>query len=243
MITERAAGLVATLARRDTLRANVNRVEAFQARETQLARAVERIEPLARACALLRDHGEPVPGAGERVGAAAHQVSALRQLYESQRDAFIDGKQAEFRRFTTVFEQGCAEVETAALAAWRRYLAGHRPTLSGDTLTVLSRIPAYAAHVRTIRELGQRLTTLGERLPVSEADMSEVERIEERIRAAWSALDSAALSPAVVVFLRASSTPDGASLALLVPEVLEWIREHDLGDDFHVRVGGAGGRW
>lgn len=243
MITERAAGLVATLARRDTLRANVNRVESFQTREKQLAGAVQRIEPLACACALLRAHGEPVPGAGERIGAAAQQVSALRQLYESQRDAFIDGKQAEFRRFTAVFEQGCADLETAVLAAWRRYLARHRPALSGETLAVLARIPAYAAHVRTIRELSQRLTVLGERLPGAPGDFADLEGIEARIRGAWDALDSAALSPAVVDFLRASSTPDGAALALLVPEVLEWIREHDLGEDFHVRVGGAGERW
>lgn len=243
MIIERAAGLVASLARRDTLRANVNRVEAFRAREIHLGKAVERIEPIARACALLRAHREPVPGAAERIGAAAQQVAALHRLYESQRDAFIDGRQAEFRRFTTVFEQGCADVEAAALAAWRRYLDRHRPSLSGETLAVLSRIPAYAAHVRTIRDLGQRLTALGERLPVGDEDFAEAERIEARIRAAWDALDSAALSPAVVAFLRASSTVDGAPLALLVPEVLAWIGTHGLGDDFHVRVGGAGGRW
>jgi hypothetical protein len=243
LITERAAGLVATLDRRDTLRVNVNRVEAFQARETQLGRAVERIEPLARACALLRASGEPIPGARERMAAAAQQVSALRRLYESDRDAFIDPRQAEFRRFSTVFEQGCAEIETAALAAWRRYLARHRPALSAETLTVLARISAYEAHVRTIRELGQRLTALGDRLPAGDADVAEVERIETRIRAAWGALDSAALSPTVVEFLRASSTQEGAPLVLLVPEVLAWMREHGLEDDFHVRVGVAGGRW
>jgi limonene-1,2-epoxide hydrolase len=242
LITERAAGLVATLARRDTLRANVNRVESFRTREAQLAGAVRRIEPLAGACALLRAHAQPVPGAAERIAAAAQQVAGLRQLYQSQRDAFID-RQAEFRRFATVFEQGCAEVEAAALAAWRRYLDAHRPSLSGETLAVLSRIPAYAAHVRIIRELGQRLTALNERLPAGDEDFAEVERIEARIRAAWDALDSAALSPAVVAFLRASSTADGAALALLVPEVLAWIGTHGLGDDFHVRVGGAGGRW
>jgi HAMP domain-containing protein len=243
LITERAASLVATLARRDTLRANVHRVEAFQAREAHLGEAVQRIEPLARACALLRAHGEPVPGTAERIGAAAQQVAAFRQLYESQRDAFIDGRQAEFRRFKAVFEQGCADLEATALAAWRRYLDRHRPKLSGETLAVLDRIPAYEAHVRTIRDLSQRLNALAARLPSRDEEFAAVETIEARIRAAWDALDSAALSPAVVAFLRASSTVDGAPLALLVPEVLAWIGTHGLGDDFHVRVGGAGGRW
>jgi type II secretory pathway component PulJ len=243
LITERADRLVAVLARRDTLRVDVRRVDSFQTRETQLRRAVERVEPLARACALLRARGEPVPGAAERVAAAVQQVAALRRLYGSDRDAFVDPKQAEFRRFESVLEHSCGQVEAAVLGAWRRYLDRHRPALSGDTLNVLSRVPAYASHVRTIRELGQRLTALGDRLPRDGDAFTEVERIEARIREAWDALDSAALSPAVVEFLRASSTTEGAALALLTPEVLKWVGEHGLQEGFRVHVGEAGRHW
>jgi hypothetical protein len=241
LITARADRLGAILARRDTLRVDVHRVDSFQTREKQLRRAVEFVEPLARACALLRAHGELVPGAAERVRAAVQQVAALRELYTSNRDAFIDPKQAEFRRFESVLSQACEEIDEAALTAWRRYLAHHRPALSDETLNVLSRVPAFAAYVRTIRDLGVRLTRLGDELPSREEAFREVERIEARVREAWDALDSAALSPPVVEFLRASSTADGAPLALLTPEVLDWIDEHLLGKDFRVRVGDTGG--
>jgi hypothetical protein len=243
LITERAERLVASLDRRDALRVDVRRVDSFQTRETQLRRAVERIEPLARACALLRAHGEPVEGAADHVTAAARQVAALRRLYQSDRNAFIDPKQAEFRRFEAVFEQGCAQLEQATLRAWRRYLARHRKDLSAETLNVLSSISTYSAHVRSIRQQGERLSALATRLPTGEGDFTEVEGIEARMGEAWDALDSTSLSPAVLAFLRATSAPDGAPLALLNREVLEWIQEHHLGDDFHVRVGSSGGRW
>jgi hypothetical protein len=243
LITERAERLVAVLARRDTLGLDVRRVDSFQTRETQLRNAVDRVAPLARACALIRIHGEPVAGAAEHVAAAMQHVAALRKLYDSDRDAFIDSRRAEFRRLGPVLDQACERVEAAALAAWRRFLDRHRPALSGETLNVLSGIPAYAVHVRTIRDLGQRLTRLGDRLPTGEEDFVGVAQIEVRIQQAWDALDSAALSPAVVEFLRASAAGSGAPLALLTPEVLKWIEEHDLGEGFYVRVGEIGGNW
>jgi len=243
LIIERAECLAAALTRRDTLRGDVRRVDSFQTREMQLRNAVNRVAPLARACALLRTRGELVPGAAQQVAAAVQHVTALRRLYESDRDAFIDPRQAEFRRFETILEQACVQVQAAVVAAWRRYLARHRPALSGETLNVLSGIPTYAVHVRTIRDLGQRLTQLGDGLPTNEEDFARVAQIEARIREAWDALDSAALSPAAVEFLRASSTSSGAPLALLTPEVLKWIEEHDLAQGFHVRVGEAGGQW
>ncbi len=239
MMTVRAEQLVELVGRRDILRRNVNRVEAFQSRAQQIAAALSRLKPLTDACQLLRDRGIDVPGTEGLVGAASAEVEALRTCFVEDPERFIDSRGVDFRRFAAVFENACQMLQTAIMVSWQSYIESQKPTVSSEVLAVLARIPAYSRHVTKIREGSAALTSIATRIPSDPSDYQSVASAIAKMDDAWNALDTSALSQPVLNFLRSSSGPDGAPVAMLTEEVRQWLSDHRLEGDFRIRVRGA----
>ena len=123
----------------------------------------------------------------------------------------------------------------AATAGWTAHVRARLPIVSADLIGMMSKLPDQAAKVEAFRSTFDRAEAVGRKLPVSDADVDLFETYATQCQAAATALDDQSISPAVLAFFKAASSPAGAGIGLLTPEVLAFLQARGLTGRYRIR--------
>lgn len=234
MIAARAQQLIALIDRRASLRAHVDQLDAFQARQQKLQLLLSGLQPLAVAVATLRQRSVADVAMDDRLPGLVSQWERLRGVFEGDRNAFVDAQRSGFPEFERVCTAFCNELDSRIRQAWRSYTAQRMPSVDPEVLGVLGAIPAYAEPVRRLRDLDRHLTDLRQALPGPAVCQRFEAAVEESLRI-WEDLRGGDFSPEILRFLRAAST-GGAPLDLLTDSVRRWLASHELQSSFRITM-------
>jgi hypothetical protein len=123
----------------------------------------------------------------------------------------------------------------AAATGWAEHVGARLPDVSPDLLALLFKIPDQAAKVGAFRSTFDRAETVGRKLPVSDADIDRFETYASQCQAAAATLEDQSISPEILTFFKAVSSPAGAAIGLLTPEVLTFLQSRGLTARYRIR--------
>jgi hypothetical protein len=215
-------------------RREIDRLASYQKSAEKLQNAVGALQGAAgpaEACRALPggdvEPHEKVAGLSARltdlVGAADSQyeqiVSAAFNFAQIERDA------QEVSRWTA---ERVKEV-------WQAYILTITPSISPEVLDLLEAMPAFTSQIRLVRARVAHFQRVSAVLPGTSADIEAVRATAEAASAAFLALHTDDIPPEVWQFLRAATSPTGATLASLTPAVSDWLKTRRLDSAFSIR--------
>lgn len=207
-------------------------LDRAKSRAADLQKVRDRVERFARAAALLKSRSarsETIPPLAENV---LNLVSILHELKAQGRD--LGGSEAT-PAFNALEHKGnnyLNSIEQELLRLWEEQIELKIGKHDTTVLIESDKIPGFQEVSRQIREINAKVIRLRSELPGDSQDFERVERWAKELQSAWKKFDAPA---AVMKFLRAASSPTGATLAMVDDEVRAWIRKHQDENAFIVR--------
>ena len=233
-IAEQASTLVDIIERRDVLHAHVEQLDGFQARREKLGALVAALVPLSHATLALRKRNIAPLDMGDRLPGVLSQARRIRQVFEGERDAFIDARRSGFPDFERTVSSFSNELEREVRQAWRTHTERQARPLNPEVIGVLRSVPAYMDSVRLLSDLAHEIAQLREALPTEDVCKRFDEKVEKR-RAVWEEMGGGDFSPEILRFLRGAST-GGVPLDDLTPAVEAWMQSHRLRGSFRITM-------
>ncbi|MBK6781949.1 MAG: hypothetical protein IPG75_20810 [Gemmatimonadetes bacterium] len=158
---------------------------------------------------------------------------AVFERARQDRSFLIDG-QALTRLKGSV--DGCVEdLQTRVRDAWREYCQQRIPPIDNAVLAPLAGIPALSGGIAALRDGISRLKNLMES-GVSESVVVAFDATVAEVQSAWDGFDDGNIESSVLAFIK-DAAARGAALDSLTPEVLAWLRRHNIVNSFRIRVG------
>jgi uncharacterized membrane protein YccC len=227
-----AEELVSLIDRARDLRAHVEHLSRFQARDEKLSRLLQTLQPVASAATALRRESVGSLDIDDRLQGLASQVRRVKKTYEEDKDKFLDPNGSGFRDLERTVEAFVTDASDRAKTIWRDYVDRSLSKLDAEVLRVLGKIPSYAVTVDRLHALNSTLDRLREEMPTAQVCAQFGEVVAER-QDLWEDMRGTDFSQEVLEFLRAAST-GGAAVNTLTPTVLDWLQNHGLVDSFRV---------
>jgi len=233
VIDELAEQVITLAARKKATSAACEDLDALTTRADAITAALNTLKEVAVQIGTLEDHEIAVTRSTALVETARKAVEDLTSKIQSEPD-YITTPRA-LNEMTIALKQLCDELKTRIGAAWFDYVDANAPSINDDTLSVLARIPALRAQVKSLQRTVAAIKAAAETPPTS---TTRIERIKKDIKEAETTLSEFAsdrLPDCVFEFLRAAGQA-GASLDLLTPDVLDWLTKEGLTSSFQVCV-------
>ena len=123
----------------------------------------------------------------------------------------------------------------AATTGWAAHVRARLPVVSDDLLAVMAKLPDQVAKVDAFRSTFDRAEAVGRKLPINDADIDLFETYTSQCQEAATALEDKSISRSVLAFFKAASSPAGAGIGLLTPEVLAFLQSRGLMGRYRIR--------
>jgi hypothetical protein len=215
----------------------VEKTKAFSSRANQFVLIIAQLRASAGGVKLLQAHGVAVKAATSPAAGIRQNVADWRVALAIDDAAISAPGQAVQPKLIDPTNRLSRSLEEAALAGWIAHVKARLPIVSEDLLAVSSTLPEQTAKVVAYRSTFERAEAAGRKLPASSADIDRFQTYANQCQQAVTELENQSISPAVVAFFKATSTPAGATLGLLTPEVLEFLRASGLVARYRIRNG------
>jgi len=126
--------------------------------------------------------------------------------------------------------------KVTATTVWRDYTATKIERGSWELLDLYEKAGLFYGEITRLRELTSRLNTLASKPWVTEEELEMFERTSVDLKQAWRGIRADDLPTSVRRFLVACHQ-GGATLDLLIPEVMEWLKAKHVAQHFRIRPG------
>jgi hypothetical protein len=232
-LARRAADLKVRLSHLQDLSSKVEEASNLERLRQDLNRHVDKLQPQLQKQAVLQAHDISVAlPAG--VVKMARRADGLLEKFKSEPSAATLKKGQTWRTLLDELDGAASELSQAVQATWRRSRASF---FAGDTpATLRGRLARTADNDRALeqyRTLHQELDAAFNAAPTDPAAIDQVKRLAKQLEAAAHAFNFD-VPEAVKAFLEAVQSVAGASLDLLTPEVVDWLKTNHSFDTYRI---------
>lgn len=236
MLLDRAKGLADKIGRYQTLKSAAKQAEMVRTR-------AEQVGPTATLLTQAREALSRFDAAGIQVEFMPANAKELSEKAKKLREiAAADPAMADIpfnfsHDFISRLKGIAAGVDAALQDRWRKFISENTPSGSDEVLDALDKLPQLRSGVAQIRQCRQKINALASSPPSDPTRaVTQLGEIVAEHQAAWSALTTDNLPPAVIVFLRACAGT-GAPVASLTDEVRNWLEARNLLSSLRIRIG------
>lgn len=230
----RAAALRARLMQLDKMGSNVAEVTDLEGLRVQLEGRAEKLSVQLQRQKLLTGAGIAVPVPTALVNAQKRAAGLLEKFVADTKAATLKRGQV-WRTMLDETDTAIRELGAAVLASWKAHrqsvFAGETP---GALRSKLARTKTNTDALNSYERLYTALKTAFETLPPDRETIDQVGRIGSQLETAAQAFDFAVPAD-VKAFLEAVQSIGGASLALLTPSVLAWLKDSGSLETYRVK--------
>ncbi len=232
-LPQRAAELKGRLSRLYDLSAKVQEASDLERLRQDLSRQVEKFEPQVQKQALLQANAVAVASPA-RVVKMARRAAGLHEKFQVEPTAATLKKGKTWQALLDELDEAGSEFCEVVLTAWRR---ARRDFFAGDTpATLRGRLARTAENDRALdqyRTLHQALDTAFSAAPADQAAIDQIKRLAKQLEMTAQAFDFN-VPEAVKRFLESVQSMGGASLDLLTPEVIDWLKANHSFDAYRI---------
>ncbi len=115
---------------------------------------------------------------------------------------------------------------------WKQYLAQQMPSTNDELLNVLGKIGSFQAKVEHIWKLKRRIDE--DNFPKTKGEFQDLQHSVALLKNCWNDLSGDEVPKSVLTFLKNAVDSEGAPLALLTPEVQQWLDRHKISQALRV---------
>ncbi len=234
MFSEDCAEIISIAGKLNDARQLRNQAKGIKNRWQQITDLQRSLSDLVVVSSTLRKHRVPI---AEKEGASAAlrtNVAEVRDLAKTAPLEFVDSQ-----RVTDLVSDRLPDylqrLERSLRKAWTQFINSRAPAANQEFLSVLNKINAFSATVKTINGLNDRLARRRDTLPKAIDEFTDVDTIVQALQIAWQKIGGDKVPSAVRDFLSEAVSARGASLSSLSPEVSDWLTDHNIDDQFVVR--------
>lgn len=235
----RATALRERLARLDKLGSSVAEAGDLEGLRGDLAGRAEKLGTHLTNQVRLVDAAIAVPPPASLL-AARKRAGGILERFRAQPKASTLKRAQAWRSMLDEIDTASRDLASAVMAAWRAY---RQHVFAGDAPAVirsrLARTKANDAAFNEYQRRFDRFEAAFETLPADRAAIDRVKELAADLEAVAQNFDFA-VPAEVKQFLEAVLSVSGAPLALLTPEVVNWLKETDSFDNYRVSAKGRG---
>jgi len=212
--------------------ANVEEVRSLLDLHKSLAEKQSKLHVLAARAVMLRKAGVPMSD-GPDFQSTRKVIAHLRAHFDAQPKASTLTQGKHLRGLFEALEAAIATLETNLRQDWSRYFTDHLfPGLPPERRRIgLAQIPDNKIALDNYTRLYEKFARYRSAVPATKEAIDEVHALSQEL--GQIKFEENVPKP-VEAFVNAIN--NGASLRLLTPEVLDWLRMHDLLDSYVVRA-------
>ncbi len=212
--------------------ANVDEVRRLIDLHKSLADKQLKLHALTARVVMLRNAGVPLSDSPD-FQTARKLIGHLRGRFDAQPKANTLTHGKHWNGLLETLEGAIATLETTLRQDWSRYFADHLfPGLPPERRRIgLAQIPDNKIALEKYTRLYEKFARYRYTVPATQEAIDDVHALSENL--SQIKFEENVPKP-VEAFVNAIN--NGASLRLLTPEVLEWLRMHDLLDSYVVRA-------
>lgn len=237
MMLEEARVARERLARAEAASSNVVEAEALAKKKNELRTLAEKVESLATRRRMLRKGNVPLSAPPDAEKAKQLAGLIVNRFTESPKASTLVDKQ-RWTKLTEVLLEFIVTEETLQKQDWMGY---YRTRLFGGgspeqrQSTILMTLPKNVEALGLYRSLYKRFSYYCSSIPSSTGELNEVQDCSRQLSEIQFVMNDDV--PGVVrAFFNATSSGGGASLDLLTPEVIDWLRTNNMLNNYAVRA-------
>lgn len=235
MLVEKSQEIISLSQKRIDLYRYAENFNGFQEREKQLTLAIQELTQLVVTLRVFRQKGAIAIDFNARVEPILGTVTSINGKFQDRPESIIDNNNFNGAKFLSTLKSSLTNpLKKELLEAWKNYLTRTLPATNPEIIDLLYRIDAFKPTVQKVKNL--RALIKEEELPKSEEEFSYIESIIHQLQESWNALSSSEVPDDVIRFLRASVSQQGATLDLLNPEVLMWVKQNRVDNLLRIRL-------
>ncbi|KJH72503.1 hypothetical protein [Aliterella atlantica] len=234
MLIKKSQELIKLSQRGITLHELAKNIDGFRSREQLISQAVGEIFILNNTLKLFRQHRIIAFDFSSKVETILEMVGNTKVNFQASPEWILDNKNFNGKKFQSEIDSLKNLLKQQLLLAWRNYLLRRLPSTNQDFLDLLSRIDAFKITVKNIKNLSALIKR--DEFPRTQEEFDNTEYLIHQLEAAWDSLNASEVSESVLVFLKASASPQGAPLNLLTLEVQDWITKHKVSEELRIRL-------
>ena len=211
-LLERSRSLAARTAILKDAEGLVGKTKAFASRADRFETIAGELRAAAGRVRLLQARGVAVSAASAAASAPGirRNIAEWRSAVADDDAAISAAERAVQPKLIDPTSKLAKSLSDAATTAWNAHVRARLPMVSADLLAMMAKLPDQAAKVEAFRATFDRAEAVGRKLPVSDADVDLFETYATQCQAAVTALDDQSISPAILAFFKAASSPAGA---------------------------------
>ena len=211
------------------------RLKGLRGRSERLDGPVSRYTRISAQAGVLRTAGIRV-GAVASAAALRHRGEEVLAAFAADPDSIIEPAGDLRYAFWEQLGVVAGEIESALRAAWQDHVAQRVVHIDADLVDELPTVDANDK--RRVADLQRAVNDLRAEAPETTEALSRLDPLATRSRDLAAALNLEGLHPEVRAFVSAVGR-NNATLDLVTPAVIAWLREHDMGSKFWVQFGRA----
>ena len=204
----------------------------FRDRQSRIAPLAQELSSLVTALRAFREKGLANFDCSQKADLLLVEVVTTLAEFQKNRGWLIE----QFK--STVLQNRVSalksELEGYLKQAWTDYKRQRIPNINDELLVLLARIETFKPTVHTIQRLLNQLKIID--FPKDAQQFEQIEQAINDLGTAWNSLNSNEVPEAVLKFLRAAATTDGAAIDLLTSEVQGWLDGHSISQFFRIRL-------
>lgn len=219
----RSQQLVGRIVAADNMQKLQDQAELLEKRRQELLVARTKFQVMLTRAQVLVRHGVLDGTAMPDMKGALHALSKVKVNLADD-----PGKLASGRDYSNLLDgtrNGSKALDSEVTGAWHQQLAAANP-VDQRLLNRLKQVPGQQDAVARLEQTRNELLALRDSPPESDDDWRRFRALEQKLNAAWTALDHSDLPDDVVAFLQQAQSSKGAPEALWTSEVRAWFDKH-----------------
>lgn len=236
MLLERAAALASKVTEYEKIKAGAYEAEQLRTRATQFTNAAGKVEMAQTLLAQLNQAGVSVVYTATDAAGLMDKAGALRIAVATDPKVLADPPFDLRFGFVDRLAGLATAAEKASSMAWSQWVSQKSNLSSDDVLTALSALPQFRNSIATIKQCRTSITALAATVPSNvSAAMVQLDSLLTAHNSAWADLTAEGIPEGVLTFIRACAG-EGAPLALLSDEVVDWLKQRSLTNAFRIKI-------
>ncbi|MES9738554.1 hypothetical protein ABWK46_14650, partial [Peribacillus frigoritolerans] len=169
------------------------------------------------------------------------EIQSLRYICVHLQDQFAEKpewlkEQSTLRSLSSKVDSVTKQIEEAVKPKWEEFVEKNLPSIHNDMLGIMENIPSFSTKVKKIKQLYRDISAQKVLIPVQEKVLLAIVKQKQELTQEWNSLGAEDVPSAVLTFIRSASSPQGASLLYLTPEVLAWLKQYNIQSFFKIRL-------
>jgi len=234
MLIEKSHQLIELSQKKIEVQKYLSHRQGFDSRNQQIAQLYQQVNELVQSLRLFRQHGLIVTESDPSIKDLLRFLELAISKYQQNPEWILDNNNFDKTKLQSGINKRTTKLKQQLSISWQNYLRRNLPTTNQELLNILDKIEDFKFSIQQIRRLESQIKP--ESLPKDEEEFDQIKNLIEQLNKTWNTLNAENVPDEVLTFLKAAGNNTGASLELLNPTVMTWIREHKLEHSLRIRL-------